>query len=54
LNEKALEVFNELLSEWYWAEHAAINEFAINIAEAQDDLERRKKEFEDEFIKALK
>ncbi|MEZ0482660.1 hypothetical protein [Planococcus sp. SSTMD024] len=51
---KLMEVFNELLDEWYWAEDTVLHDRDVSGCNVYQELEQRKKAYEETFLEALK
>lgn len=51
---KLMEIFNELLEEWYWAEDVVIHDRGTSVRDEYRELEKRKQAYKEKFVEALK
>ncbi len=52
-NNKLLEIFNEVLENWYQAEDVVINDRSISLEDEYEKLDRKKQEYKKRFLEAL-
>lgn len=50
---KLLEIFNEVLENWYDAEDVVINDRSISLEDEYEKLEKKKQEYIKKFLVAL-